>query len=96
MQSSRRGTDRAHKVVLTSSLPPVRTKKRHVLRLEPLEQRLVLSNYWVSPSGNDNNAGTRQAPWATPQHAASVAQAGEDVDILVGTYDGFQHSDGWD
>ena len=90
MLSFRRGTDCANtRLVSHHSLPPVRTKKRHVPRLEPLEQRLVLSNYWVSPSGNDSNAGTQQAPWATPQHAANVVQAGDDVDILAGTYDGF-------
>jgi len=90
MQSSRRGTDRANtRLFSLDRLPPVRTKKRHVPRLEPLEERIVLSNYWVSPSGNDSNAGTQQAPWATPQHAANVVQAGDDVDILAGTYDGF-------
>ena len=90
MQSSRRGTVRANtRLFSRDPIPAVRTKKRHVPRLEPLEQRLVLSNYWVSPSGNDHNAGTQQAPWATPQHAANVVRAGDYVDVLTGTYDGF-------
>ena len=50
MQSSCRGTDRAYtRSSSQNSLPRVRTKKQRVLRLEPLEQRLVLSTYWVSP-----------------------------------------------
>jgi parallel beta-helix repeat protein len=60
-----------------------------VPRLEPLEQRLVLSNYWVSPSGNDNNAGTQQSPWQTLQHAADSVVAGDTVDALPGDYSGF-------
>ena len=91
MQSSGRGTDRVNTRLFSHhSLLPVRTKKRRVLRFEPLEERIVLSNYWVSPSGNDNNAGTSSAPWLTLQHAANTVTPGATVDILAGSYTGFQ------
>lgn len=41
-----------------------------------------------SPTGNDNNAGTETAPFATIQKAASVAVAGDVVIVAAGTYAG--------
>ena len=91
MLSFRKGTDRAcTRMFPRSSHPTTRTKQRRFLRLEPLEQRIVLSNYWVSPSGNDNNAGTSSAPWLTLQHAANTVTPGTTVNILAGSYTGFQ------
>jgi hypothetical protein len=44
------------------------------------------STYYVAPTGQDQNAGTLNAPFRTIQHAASVARAGDSVIIRGGTY----------
>jgi hypothetical protein len=47
--------------------------------------------HWVSPAtgnppGNDSNAGTQNAPWATVQKAFNTATAGQTVCFYGGTY----------
>ncbi len=42
--------------------------------------------YYVSTSGNDNNAGTLSAPWRTIQKAANTVKAGDTVQVRAGTY----------
>lgn len=42
--------------------------------------------YYVSTSGNDNNAGTLAAPWRTIQKAANTVHAGDTVLVRAGTY----------
>ncbi len=42
--------------------------------------------YYVSPTGNDSNAGTIDEPWQTIQKAADTLTAGETVSIRGGTY----------
>jgi hypothetical protein len=42
--------------------------------------------YYVSTSGNDNNAGTLTAPWRTIQKAANTVHAGDTVQVRAGTY----------
>jgi hypothetical protein len=42
--------------------------------------------YYVSASGNDNNAGTVSAPWRTIQKAANTVSAGDTVQVRAGTY----------
>ena len=42
--------------------------------------------YYVAPTGNDTNAGTLTAPFATLQHAAKIAVAGDTVLARQGTY----------
>jgi nitrous oxidase accessory protein NosD len=42
--------------------------------------------YYVSPSGNDANPGTKARPWKTIQHAAVKLVAGQTVLIRTGTY----------
>ena len=49
---------------------------------------LAGTNYYVSPNGNDSNDGSQQNPWATIQHAATVATAGATVHVAPGTYSG--------
>jgi hypothetical protein len=44
------------------------------------------STYYVSTSGNDNNAGTISAPWRTIQHAANTVKAGDTVYARAGVY----------
>ena len=65
MQSSRRGTVRANtRLSSRDPLPPVRTKKRHVLRLEPLEERTMLSTtYNIGPGQPYTTLGS--FPWSS-------------------------------
>ena len=42
--------------------------------------------YYVSTSGNDNNAGTLSAPWRTIQKAANSVKAGDTVQVRAGSY----------
>jgi len=44
------------------------------------------SAYYVSPTGNDNAAGTAVAPWRTIQHAASRLLPGHSAVVLSGSY----------
>jgi hypothetical protein len=44
------------------------------------------AEYWVAPTGNDSNAGTMAAPFATLQKGHDVAAAGDTVWIQGGTY----------
>ncbi|SFR26949.1 MULTISPECIES: right-handed parallel beta-helix repeat-containing protein [unclassified Paenibacillus] len=44
------------------------------------------TEYYVSTSGSDSNAGTNDAPWKTLQHAADVAPAGSTVYVRGGVY----------
>ncbi len=46
----------------------MRQPKTCRLFLEQLEPRIALNSYFVSLTGNDNNAGTSLAPWLTLQH----------------------------
>ena len=95
MLSLRRGTDRTcTRMFSRSSRPTPRTKHRRFLRVEPLEERVVLSTYWVSPSGNDSNNGSASSPFATLQNAMMSLQPGDTLDVEPGTYTGFIV--GWD
>jgi len=47
----------------------------------------VAADYHVAPGGNDGDAGTAAKPWATIQHAADTAAAGETVHVHAGQYD---------
>jgi len=42
--------------------------------------------YYVSPSGNNANAGTSDSPWATPGYASRQLKPGDTLIILPGTY----------
>jgi hypothetical protein len=44
------------------------------------------STYYVATNGSDSNPGTLQEPWATVQHAADVASAGDTVLVRAGVY----------
>jgi hypothetical protein len=55
--------------------------------IDALEPRQLLSTtFFVATNGSDTNAGTIGAPFLTIQHAASIAQPGDTVDIRGGTY----------
>ena len=66
---------------------PLMTAVRAAARaVEPLEPRVLMSSYFVSTSGADDDAGTLSAPFRTIQRAADVARAGDTVFIRGGTY----------
>src|SRR4051794_20736415 len=62
--------------------------------LEPLESRVLLSAYYVSPNGSDAAAGTASAPFKTLQHGADLLRPGDTLIARAGTYAGF--TIGWD
>jgi hypothetical protein len=47
------------------------------------------ASYYVATGGDDGNAGSMSAPWATLQHAADTVGAGDTVTVLPGSYAGF-------
>jgi len=60
---------------------------RAATSIEALEQRTLLSSTWfVATNGSDSNPGTLGAPFKTIQHAATIANTGDVVDIRGGTY----------
>jgi hypothetical protein len=42
--------------------------------------------YYVAPHGDDNNSGTREAPWATPGYGSRQLQPGDTLVIVGGRY----------
>jgi probable HAF family extracellular repeat protein len=55
--------------------------------LEAVERRILFSQSWfVSTGGSNANAGTLNAPLQTIQAAANLAQPGDTVMIMTGTY----------
>jgi len=44
------------------------------------------TTYYVSPNGSDHNNGSVDSPWLTPQYSSSVAQPGDTVVFMDGTY----------
>src|SRR6476469_10456510 len=44
-------------------------------------------DYYVSTAGSDANGGSAEHPWASIQHASSLAQPGWTVHVSPGTYD---------
>jgi hypothetical protein len=64
--------------------------------LEVLEDRSLLSTYFVSTTGSNGNPGTFSQPFRTIQHALDVAsQPGDTIEVRGGTYNekiSFPHS----
>ncbi len=62
-------------------------------RVELLENRLLLAagdDFYVSVGGSDAASGTTPGQaWATLQHAADQVGSGETINVLPGTYQGF-------
>ncbi len=46
------------------------------------------AEHFLSPDGDDDAAGTREAPWQTLQKASETAEAGDTVILLPGSYPG--------
>src|SRR5512147_1675762 len=57
-----------------------------LLVLAPLSARGAGATYYVAPKGSDTAEGTLEAPWATFEHAQSVAAAGDTVYFRGGRY----------
>jgi hypothetical protein len=55
-----------------------------VLAAQPISSR---PGFYVSPTGDDSNPGTMEAPWRTIQHAADAAAAGSTVNVRGGVYE---------
>ena len=64
-------------------------RKSACLTLECLENRTLLSTYYVAPSGDDAATGGAGNPWRTLQRAANAVRAGDDVIVREGAYAGF-------
>jgi hypothetical protein len=47
---------------------------------------IILSDHFVSPTGDDNNPGTEALPWRTIQKAVNLAQPSETIFVRGGTY----------
>src|SRR5690242_5613373 len=95
MRSAGRNTRRAMwRPFSDSSQRTPRTKREQLFLLETLESRIALSNYWVSPSGNDGNPGTRALPWRTLQANVATLVADDTMNVEAGSYTGFIV--GWD
>ncbi|HEV2946207.1 MAG TPA: hypothetical protein VGX70_02455, partial [Gemmataceae bacterium] len=58
-----------------------RPPRKFLFELEQLEPRIALSSYYVSPTGNDSNAGTLASPWQTLQFGASNLHPGDILDV---------------
>jgi hypothetical protein len=54
--------------------------------VEPLEERQLLSSYYVATNGSDSNVGSLSAPFKTIQKAANTVQPGDTAYIRGGTY----------
>src|SRR5215217_7363953 len=66
----------------------LRTRRRRRLAFDPLEARLALSGFYVSPTGNDAAAGTIGAPWRTIPHAVASVAPGDVINLRAGFYAG--------
>lgn len=57
-----------------------------IMCLNPGISHLFGSEYFISPSGNDENSGTLDKPFKTIQKAADIMVAGDTCTVLEGTY----------
>lgn len=68
-----------------ASVPAVSDSTPKPAASEP-EKKLEEADYYVSPSGSDDNPGTFEKPFKTIQKAADVATAGQVVAVRGGVY----------
>jgi hypothetical protein len=74
--------------VTTTTLPPTTTTlPPPTTTTTTLPVATTGPTHYVSPSGNDLNAGTSSAPWRTIQKAANTVVAGDTVILMNGTYE---------
>jgi hypothetical protein len=71
----------------TQSISVIDSKNGISTTLSGINVTLVAGKtYYVSTTGSDNNAGTLAAPFLTINHAVTVLQAGDTLEIRAGTY----------
>ena len=73
-------------LVQGNGVGPVMPPAAHVVTVEALEPRNLLSTYYVSTQGADGNPGTLSAPFRTIQRGATAAEPGDTVVVRTGTY----------
>ena len=57
--------------------------------------KINANTYWVATSGNDKNSGTYAMPFATINHAYSLAVAGDSIIVKAGVYTWKTFSEGY-
>src|SRR5688500_18584252 len=57
-------------------------------RIESLEPRTLLSNFYISPTGSDSGAGTITSPGETVQRGVKAVAPGDTLVLRGGTYAG--------
>lgn len=65
-----------------------KAKRNNQALFEMLEGRMLLSSYYVAPTGSDTGAGTLNDPWRTLQKAVNSVATGDVVNMRGGTYSG--------
>src|SRR6185295_4997215 len=56
--------------------------------VEALENRQLMSTYYLAPTGSDSAAGSLAQPFATLSKALNVVKAGDTIILRGGTYAG--------
>ncbi|MBS1801646.1 MAG: right-handed parallel beta-helix repeat-containing protein [Acidobacteria bacterium] len=56
---------------------------------QPYATETPVTEFYLSPSGNDSNPGTKEAPFSSFKKADSVVQPGDTVHVLPGEYNGY-------
>jgi Right handed beta helix region/Protein of unknown function (DUF1565) len=51
-----------------------------------LASSLAAADFYVSPTGNDEGAGSKDAPWKTISHASASLKPGDTAHVLAGAY----------
>lgn len=63
------------------------SRTRRPLVVELLEERAVLSTFYTSPTGSDDNPGTFEEPFQTLARGASALQPGDTLLVFPGMYE---------
>ncbi len=63
-----------------------RASKVAAIAFECLEERQMLSTYYVATSGNDSAGGSSSSPWQSLQKAVDSVSAGDTIIVRAGTY----------
>ncbi|WP_371375762.1 nitrous oxide reductase family maturation protein NosD [Thalassotalea aquiviva] len=72
-----------------NNLNGIISKQSHKTVSKPLvlnNKANYINGFYVSPNGRDANDGSFSSPWRTIQHAANLAEPGDVINILSGSY----------
>jgi hypothetical protein len=75
--------------LLTKMYNVISTAAMSFIAIVLLSASVYAADFYISPTGDDNNAGTLEQPFASITMAQSIANAGDTVYILGGTYTDF-------